>query len=364
VSAWRELARRAIEPNVFYDPAFACAAAPVLGAGVEAALVWSRSPTQLLGFFPFRRARSRAPLPPVMTGWTHAYGPLGIPLIDRDAAEPTIAALFDALTPESGAGPLLLLPMVPQDGAFAAALERVVAGRRGKHVALGRHMRALLAPGGPGDKYLEQAVSGRHRKEWRRQRRRLQQRGPLSVVTSREASDVAAAMAEFYALEARGWKGEKGTAIAKLPDIRRFADEATARLAHQGMVRIDRLLLGDRAVAATVTLFGGDTAWFWKIAYDETFARASPGVQLTLDLTTSLLADPTVRQADSCAVANHPMIDRVWRERRAMADLLVATGPGRDFAHLLASSFERLRRAGISAAKQLRDRARMALERP
>ena len=40
---WRELCRRALEPNVFYDPAFALAAAPVFGAGVGAVLVWSRA---------------------------------------------------------------------------------------------------------------------------------------------------------------------------------------------------------------------------------------------------------------------------------------------------------------------------------
>lgn len=359
-SAWRELSRRAIEPNVFYDPAFANAAAPVLGARVQAALVWSQSPTRLLGFFPFRHERYYAPLLPVVTGWTHPYGPLGTPLVDRDAAEPTLVALFDALDIAPGAAPLLLLPFVPQNGAFAAALGRVVAARRGKIAALGGHVRALLAAEGRGDKYLDQAASGRHRKEWRRQRRRLEQQGSLTVVTARDPPGVAVAMAEFCALEARGWKGAKGTAIAGLPDIRRFVEEAMARLAAQGMVRVDRLMLGDQTVAAAATLRSGDTAWLWKIAYDETFARASPGVQLTLDLTASLLADHLVRQTDSCAVANHPMIDRVWRERCAMADLLVATGPRRGFAHLLASAFERLGRAGISAAKQMRDRATAA----
>ena len=40
---WRELGQRALEPNVFYEPAFALAAAPVFGADVGAVLVWSRS---------------------------------------------------------------------------------------------------------------------------------------------------------------------------------------------------------------------------------------------------------------------------------------------------------------------------------
>ena len=40
---WRDLARRALEPNVFYDPAFALAAAPVFGADAGAVLVWSKT---------------------------------------------------------------------------------------------------------------------------------------------------------------------------------------------------------------------------------------------------------------------------------------------------------------------------------
>lgn len=38
---WRELAGRALEPNVFYEPAFALAAVPVFGADAGAVLIWS-----------------------------------------------------------------------------------------------------------------------------------------------------------------------------------------------------------------------------------------------------------------------------------------------------------------------------------
>ena len=52
---WRALAARALEPNVFYEPAFALAAAPVFGREAGAVLVWSAgSPRRLLGFFPAR----------------------------------------------------------------------------------------------------------------------------------------------------------------------------------------------------------------------------------------------------------------------------------------------------------------------
>ena len=84
---WRALAARALEPNVFYEPAFALAAAPVFGARCGAVLVWSQGGTRLIGLFP---ARDRAALrrAAVLAGWTHPYAPLGAPLVDRDEAEP------------------------------------------------------------------------------------------------------------------------------------------------------------------------------------------------------------------------------------------------------------------------------------
>ena len=39
LTAWRALAVRALEPNVFYEPAFARAAEPVFGEDVGAGLV-------------------------------------------------------------------------------------------------------------------------------------------------------------------------------------------------------------------------------------------------------------------------------------------------------------------------------------
>ena len=90
-----------------------------------------------------------------------------------------------------------------------------------------------------------------------------------------------------------------------------------------------------RPLAATITLRSGTTAWFWKIAYEEEVARASPGVQLTLDVTEQLLAQPDVLRADSCATADHPMIDHLWRERLALADLMIAPSAAAlgQFAH-------------------------------
>jgi hypothetical protein len=165
------------------------------------------------------------------------------------------------------------------------------------------------------------------------------------------------ALGDFLALEARGWKGRAGTAAAANEGLSRFIERAVHGLAAEGKTRVDRLRVDGAAIAAVVTLRSGDTAWTWKIAYDEAFARASPGVQVMLDLTGTLLDDCTIAKVDSCATAGHPMIDHLWRERLALADYLVAVRPA-PTGFALASSLERLRRTAIAAAKMLRDRVR------
>ncbi len=46
------------------------------------------------------------------------------------------------------------------------------------------------------------------------------------------------------------------------------------------------------------------------MTYDEDFARASPGVQVTLDLNRALLDEPGLKHLDSNAKADHPSMNR------------------------------------------------------
>src|SRR6185295_5074929 len=233
LDAWRDLATRALEPNVFYDPAFALAAAPVFGAHAGAVSV--RRAGKLIGMFPARVER-RYGVMATLTGWTHPFAPLGVPLVDRTEADAAIAAFFDFVVAQ---GPqLVLLPMLAREGAFAAALDRVLARRGGTTAEFGRHARALLAPADSRAGYLEHALPHKKLKELRRQRRRLADSEPVTLATAREPKDIAAALGYFLALEAAGWKGRAGTATAGRAPIRDFMERAVTALAADGNARI------------------------------------------------------------------------------------------------------------------------------
>ena len=351
---WRELAGRALEPNVFYEPAFALAAVPVFGADAGAVLIWSgRSRGGCSGF---SRRESSAGVTafnlPVLVGWTHPYAPLGLPLVEREAAEPIIGAFLSHLANDAALPGVLLLPFLPEGGLLAGALDAVLRRADMPSAAFGRHRRALLAPAGDRAHYLEGAMNGHQRKELRRQWRRLAETGAIAITIATEPAAVDRALEDFFTLEALGWKGRAGTAAAADDKVQHFVRTALFKLAADQKVSINRLLVDGRAIAATVALRSGHGAWFWKIAYNEDFARFSPGVMLSVELTGELLDDTTMLRADSCATADHPMIDHLWRERLSLADRLI--GARGDTAFVAARRLEALRIAAIAGAKRLR----------
>jgi CelD/BcsL family acetyltransferase involved in cellulose biosynthesis len=351
---WRDLAARALEPNIFYEPGFALAAATVFGNDVGAVLVWSGTlPRKLLGFFPARVTERRYGLRlPVLVGWTHPYAPLGTPLIDREAAEPAIAAWLAHLAGEQALPGLVLLPLIAENGPFAVALGTILQRTQMPCADFARHHRALLAPRGNRSHYLENVLSSHRHRELRRTGRRLSNAGALLFTTASDPAALAAAAEDFFALEASGWKGEAGTAAVHHDDVRSFIKMALPALAAQGKVAINRLLLDGRAIAAAITLYSGDTAWYWKTAYNEKFARFAPGVLLSAALTEELAENAAIARTDSCAAPGNPMLDNIWSERLALCNRLIAVRPEAAFAR--ANRLETLRRAAIAAAKSIR----------
>src|SRR5258708_15253168 len=242
---WRELAARALEPNIFYEPAFAVPAANIFGGDAGALLVWSgTSPRKLLGFFPARIEPRRYGLKlPVLLGWTHAYAPLGTPRVEREAAEPVVAAWLAHLADDPELPGLVLLPFLPAHGPFATALDAIVRRAQMPVADFNGHQRAQLMPDDDRLFYVERTL-GRHRhKELRRCVRRWGDVGALLFTTATEPQPVAAAIGDFFELESRGWKGKAGTAAALHDDIRGFIAAAAAGLAAESKVPPNRLLI-------------------------------------------------------------------------------------------------------------------------
>jgi CelD/BcsL family acetyltransferase involved in cellulose biosynthesis len=356
---WRALAARAIEPNVFYEPAFALAAAAVFGPDAHAALVWMPAPDRrLAGFFPIRVARRLGVGPRLLAGWIHPFAMLGTPLVERDHADAVIAAWLDRAGGEPALPDVALLPTCSAQGPFAEALERVLASRGLRHADFDLQRRALLSPGSERAHYLARSVGVRHRKELPRKRRRLAELGDVVHEVATAEADVGQALECFFDLEARGWKGRRGTAAMQCDKRLAFFRKAVADLARDGKARIDLLRVDGRAIATTIVLRSADALFGWKMAYDESFAKYSPGAQLILDLTRDVLADGAVARVDSCAAANHPLIDHLWCDRFTVSDRLMALRNDRQAAFDAARMIETVHRGARRGAKVVRDSLR------
>jgi CelD/BcsL family acetyltransferase involved in cellulose biosynthesis len=319
---WEALAQTALERNVFLEPGFLLHAAQHLTEArlARAILIWREEgdAPRLVGLFPV--TLPRLPFAPgEARGFTSVYGASGVPLVAAREAEEVISHYLQHLAGRGARHAGALFPLVPREGAFATALMNV-ARRSGRTISeFGCHERAVLRAG------TATALNAKKAKELKRQLRRLAEQGEVRFERVRTSAAVRAAVEDFLSLEARGWKGQRGSAMMQDAGAAAFARSMTRDLARQGRCRVDLMKVGERIIAAGIVLEAGGISSFWKIAYDEEFAAFSPGVQLTLELSRRQAARKTVTLTDSCAVAGHPMIDRVWHERASVCDLMVAT---------------------------------------
>jgi len=321
---WRALAERAIEPNAYYLPDWELAvnaSAPGRTGASALTAFDDASPTPLIGLMPVvPLARAyKIPLPALVSA--HPYGTLCTPLIDRDMADVAAAQLMQQAR-RAGARALILRE-VALDGPAVRAFTNMLAREGSPARVLQSHLRACLDATSDGETLLHDALGTKKLKELRRQRHRLADHGAISFDVARSPDEVAAATETFLALEASGWKGQRGTALIQVEGDAAFIRRATKALAGTGQCEIVTLRAGDTPVAAGIVLRHQARAFFFKLGVDERFAKYSPGVQLTLDLTRQLCADPTIASADSTAGPDHPMINPIWRERFAIGDLLI-----------------------------------------
>jgi len=338
---WRALHDRALEPNPFYTPEVVRAAADHLPDGARLRLLAIYRGGRLSGLFPLVADRRRyvVPLPLLRAG--DFYGPLSTPLLDPEGPEDIWLAMLDLMEAAGVRG--LLLPFLTEGGAAERALLAAL-GRSGRIGAvLARYGRAMLRSDLSGADYVRATLETRRRKEADRQRRRLAEQGELVFRLVRAPSDIGPALEAFLDLEASGWKGRRGTDLKHAQGAADFIRAAVRGLAERDAGRVGILSSGGRVVAAGIVVLSGTRAYYIKTAYDEAFARYSPGLLLTLDLTRHLLDDPGIADADSVAVAGHPMIDPLWTARQPIISLLVAARPGADPVFRLVLSLEKLR---------------------
>jgi len=331
--AWDMLSSRAAEPNVFYEPWMLLPAIDAFGGSTSFRIAFiyrsqpgSLAPRELCGFFPFEIIRRSAWTgTTVLRLWRHQHCFLGTPLIHQDH----VAAVWHTvLNWASASRPTpwwLDLSHQSAEGPLWPALLEVARQREQTIYPVEPFHRAVLHRAEKFDRYCQQAMSAHFRQELRRKRRRLGELGDLELRVLEETDRIDEWIEHFLQVEALGWKGRESSALASSADQRTFFESMACGAFARKKLHLMGLFLDGRPIAMKCNLLTAPGAFSFKIGFDESLSKFSPGVLLEWDNTRWLHEQTEIHWMDSCAKPGHFMIGQLWKDRRLLHRLLIPT---------------------------------------
>lgn len=341
IAAWDALAQWAVEPNPFYESWFLLPSLSAFDPQGEVKLLVLEVNGQFAGMMPVSRDNSYyGRRIRHWRNWVHSNCFLGQPLVARGFERLFWRELLRWCDQACNTALFLHLAHVPGKGPLHEALvaELAAQDRLAKTVMV--EERALLASALSPEAYLDHSLGTKKRKELRRQRRRLDELGDVVIERDSTAQGVQAWADAFLALERKGWKGAEGSAMASDHRTADMFSDALGGAARRGRLERLSLRLNGQPIAMLASFLTAPGAYSFKTAFDEDYARFSPGVLLQCE-NLAMLERVDVDWVDSCASQDHPMIDHLWRERRAIARHSIAVGgPLRRAAFATIARFE------------------------
>jgi CelD/BcsL family acetyltransferase involved in cellulose biosynthesis len=322
---WQALAAHAVEPNPFYEPWFLL---PALAAGGEPRLecILVRIGGVLAGLFPFTRLAGYKGLPiGTLSSWRHNSSLLCTPLLHSAFADDCLDALLAWMSKDARSVSAAEFRYLPADGAFCGALANALRRARSMVLATESFARPLLRKDADAERYLRSVLSRESRKALRRKEKRLQGLGQVTRVALRRDEPAKPWIEQFLALEASGWKGRAGSALACTPAGNAFATRMLEQAHRRGLLQIHGIDCDGRPVARCINLLAGKSAYAYRTAYDETYGDYSPGVLAELDSIREFHALPDAELMDSITDPGNALMNRLWKHRRTMRSLVVGT---------------------------------------
>jgi len=323
---WQALAEAASTPNPFFEPWYLLPALESFDPHARTCLFSVEVGDQLVGIMPLCTAPryGRWPLPH-RTTWMHANAFLGAPLVRAGCEALFWKALLDWVDAAPGKALFLHLPAMPLEKPLTQALFDLARSTNRAAALVMREQRALLhSPLSP-DAYLERALTGKKRKELRRQHARLAEQGNLTFDRSDNAHEIGPWIDDFLRLERGGWKGKTDSAMACAPATETLFRSAIEQAAALGKLERLGLYLDGKPIAMLANFLTPPGSYSYKTAFDEAYSRFSPGVLLQRE-NLALLNRQDITWCDSCAAPDHPMIDSLWTERRPIGRISIAIG--------------------------------------
>lgn len=325
------LTANTLDSNIFFEPDVVKSAWPRLTSQLAPHGAWMVCLWETMGelrkmrlFMPVRLARTGLPKKTVMEPLSNDFMPIGTPLVDAECAGEALEMLLRLL-----ADPQLEMPPVFDfthqiTGTQTYGLICEAAQNLGLPTRQGAsHERAALFSSNDLKTYPDGVLPRKRVRDYARQLRRLKETGSVSFHCARTEEEVLDAFEDFITLELRSWKGRRGTALYNQKNITSFSRQIVAEMAVRRRSEIFSMSCGNTTIASLIMLGRDGHLVPWKMAYDEALNSHSPGVQVMLYATAALLKRKSFKSADSLAVSDHWMMNRLWPDRLTVTDLSV-----------------------------------------
>lgn len=268
---WNLLADRAESPLLSHEWFASCARA--FSADGDLRVVTIRRSHQLVGIAPLTLRRFYGAPRLELLGMAALNEPSGFLAADEESLAWLVDAVVQFRMP-------LLLQRMTEDSPVPALLGQKLpwSSVLMKRPSAGYLFVPVTASWAEYYKTLSSRITG----NLRRVKTRSKALGGTSIVVLTPAeSDVKALLDEIVRVEGSGWKGRRGSALARNPPLRTFFEHYSLRAAREGILRVALLRFGDAVAAAELAVVAYRRWWQLKIGYAEEFAKHYPGLQLT-----------------------------------------------------------------------------------
>ncbi len=329
---WENLSSNAVEENPYYSRIFMRAAFQNTEKTRDLNALAIYDGTTLVGFCPFIIDKWRwLGACSLNRAWINPYSTLTVPLVDRRYPQEVVTALLSAMGENGAYRNFWLFDNFNLEGAVGTLFADGIKGENLASEIFNEFDRPTLKQGSTFEQHMLDHVSKKRRKSLKRNHRKLSERGRVELRSFTTGPELNAAVEDFLTIEASGWKGQQGTALACNKNSATFARQAFGASGGKSITRADVLYLDEFPIALSLSIYSGKTAFTLKCAYDETYATYSPGLLLELAIIEDFLETGWVERLDSAITTTGHVIQSLWNSSIRVGDLLLCADNSRSF---------------------------------
>jgi CelD/BcsL family acetyltransferase involved in cellulose biosynthesis len=212
-----------------------------------------------------------------LTAMANGHTPLFRPLArDARALDDLVAAVL------ASSGAELRNAALPAGDPVIAAVKRLSAARRRACLVESQSIAPIVDTRGELASY--RATMKASFREIERRRRKLEREHTVEWRLVAAPRQLDAELETGLRVEASGWKGRQGTAMATDARAMRFYRSLAEAFDRRGGLRFSTLIMDGDVVAFDFALLSGNRYWLLKTGYDESVAKLGPGMSLRLSV--------------------------------------------------------------------------------